>query len=750
MSFVVVDTEGKDILTEIAIIDEDGELIFEEFVDNNLKDILVRIKPILEENLVVAHYAQHDKEILENSYKSIGISIKLNMECSYDKSRELLKDKESYSLEFLSKTLFLQDNNKFFNKDLAHRASYDAKFTYHLYIKLLDIIQSNTNAKEINPFSSSKVDNPFQNHFDDSSLYKEEFKILLNGLNEIKNDKNHQTKSMVVLAEAGNGKTHLMMRFMKHSSNTNRFLFISKPNDKNSIFLHIYTKILESFIQKIDGLEYSQLEYLLAKSFSKIIIQRGSNQKIKDMLERDPLNIYKKFRNSRSVNRSKNWKSIETNMLKWYRESCGRDLLTEEILRALVKYTFYVDEERRKLVINYLSAKELDNEQLIKIGLEKHERDFNKEIFSLSAISLFGELSIFDEPLIISFDQLEAMSGDDELVEKFVENVKELITRMKNSLIILNLFPERWREYEALFDGSIIDLLGRTKVYLDRPKSPAMRDMLIERANSCGVNLDYIFKSQNIYKDILQYNSIRKVLNRANEHYQSIVNNIPLVQREEISIEEKFTQLLARVEHLEAINKIRVPKIEKRIHFDIDEYINKVYKYKEREYKKKTIIDDKSDIDKLSFILNSINSLYPFTLNFFKIKKVVPEHIIISTSKYTYVIAFLHLEGRTFVNRIKNFNQLVVNNEEYYFRLFRDSRENIIRGKVSKDEIEKLQNSPKGDFLIMQKDNRVTYETIYQLIIDHKNRDIDVSLDILLDSICNKFNSFWLCKLIES
>ncbi len=747
MSFIVVDTEGNDIITEIAIIDEDGKLIFEEFIDNNLKDVLLRAKIILELNITVAHYAEHDRAILEKSYKSVGIPIKLNMICSYEKSRELIKDIESYSLEFLSKSLFLQDSDKFFNKDLAHRASYDAQFTYLLYKKLLDIEKSNKNAKNINPFSSSKVDNPFQHHFDDKSLYKSEFKTLLNGVSEIKNDPNHQTKSMVILGKAGNGKTHLMMRFVQEVSKTNRFLFIGKPNDKNNIISHIYTKILESFIQKIDDSEYSQLEYLLAKSFSRIIINNSSNQKIKDSLESDPLNIYKKF--GRTANRAQNWKSIEKSMIKWYNNKYGGDILSIDILKALIKYTYYVDEDRRNLVISYLSGKELDNEQLIKIGLGKHDGDLNKEKFALSAISLFGKLSIFDEPLIISFDQLEAMSGDEELVQNFVESVKEIMTQTKNSLILLNLFPNRWSEYETLFDGSVIDLLGRTKVYLDRPSSPDMRNMLIDRANSSGVNLEYIF-GHNIYKDILQYDSIRKVLNRANEYYQSIIHNIPLPEREELSLEEKFNQLIMRVEHLESLNKIKIPKIEKKIHFDIEEYINKVYKNKDREYKKRTIIDDKNDIGKLSFILTSINSLYPFSLNFFKMKKVIPEHIRISTNKFTYVIGFLHLEGRTFTNRIKNFNELVVNHEEYYFRLFRDVRESTIRGKVSKEEIEKLQNSPKGDFLLMQKDDRVIYETIYQLIIDHKNKDIDVSLELLMNAITDKYDSFWLCKLIVS
>ncbi|SFV52619.1 FIG00562183: hypothetical protein [hydrothermal vent metagenome] len=747
MSFIVVDTEGKDIITEIAIIDEDGDLIFEEFINKNLKDVLIRAKTILELYDIVAHYAEHDKNILEKSYKSVGIPIKLNMICSYEKSRELIKDVESYSLEFLSKSLFLQDNNKFFNKDLAHRASYDAQFTYLLYKKLLDIEKSNKNAKNINPFSSSKVDNPFQNHFDDKSLYKNEFKTLLNEVNDIKNDPNHQTKSIVILGKAGNGKTHLMMRFVQEVSKTNRFLFIGKPNDKKNISLHIYIKILESFIQKIDGSEYSQLEYLLAKSFSRIIINNSSNQNIKDSLESDPLNIYKKFRGS--VNRVRNWRSIEKSMIRWYNDKYGADTLSIELLKALVKYTFYVDEHRRNLVISYLSGKELDNEQLIKIGLGKPEKDFNKEHFALSAISLFGKLSVFDEPLIISFDQLEAMSGDEELVENFVESVKEIMTQTKNSLILLNLFPSRWSEYEALFDGSVIDLLGRTKVYLDRPSSPDMRNMLIERAKSSGINLEYIF-THNIYKDILQYDSIRKVLNRANEYYQFIIHKIPLPEREELSIEEKFQQLLIRVEHLESLNKIQIPKVEKKIHFDIEEYINKVYKSKDKEYNKRTIIDDKNDIDKLSFILNSINTLYPFSLDFFKMRKVIPEHIKITTTKYTYVIGFLHLEGRTFTNRIKNFNELVINNEDFYFRLFRDVRETNIRGKVSKDEIEKLQNSPKGDFLIMQRDDRVIYETIYQLVLDQKNKDIDVSLELLMNAITDKYASFWLSKLITS
>jgi hypothetical protein len=324
-----------------------------------------------------------------------------------------------------------------------------------------------------------------------------------------------------------------------------------------------------------------------------------------------------------------------------------------------------------------------------------------------------------------------------------------MITVTPNAFVMLNLFPHRWREYEAIFDGSIIDLLGRTKVYLERPNSLEMRKMLQRRASQHGINLDAIFTSPFIYKEILQYDSIRKVLNRANDYYNSIIYQTALPKLTELSLEERVKQLTMRIEYLESLHQVKQPREEKKIDFDIEQYIRKIYEQKSQEYHKRSIIDDKSDNDKLKFILRSIDTIYPFDLDFFKMRKVIPEHVKITTEKYSYVVGFLHLEGRTFVNRIKNFNQLVVNNPEYQFRLFRDSRESTIRGKVSNDEIAKLQNASNGDFLMMEQEMRVVYETIYQLIIDLQNRDIDVALEDLMEGICTRFKEFWLCRLIN-
>ena len=49
----------------------------------------------------------------------------------------------------------------------------------------------------------------------------------------------------------------------------------------------------------------------------------------------------------------------------------------------------------------------------------------------------------------------------------------------------------------------------------------------------------------------------------------------------------------------------------------------------------------------------------------------------------------------------------------------------------------------------MDKEDRVIYETLYQLIIDLKNRDIEVQIESLMDGACLMFKDFWLCKLIS-
>jgi DNA polymerase III epsilon subunit-like protein len=117
---------------------------------------------------------------LKNSFKKVGLPWQnLNFKCSYELAKLDFQDLPSYSLKTLSKYLNLKVNQHFFNPSLAHTARYDAEFTYQLYLKIMTKTPKSSLLDSLrdkpNPFSSSRVDNPFQDHIDLKAIYQDEF-----------------------------------------------------------------------------------------------------------------------------------------------------------------------------------------------------------------------------------------------------------------------------------------------------------------------------------------------------------------------------------------------------------------------------------------------------------------------------------------------------------------------------------------------------------------------------------------------
>jgi len=283
-NFIVIDTEGQPILRELAIVNYQGELIYEAFAENHpqspkiphrtkpLKQILKEFVEIAQSQLIVCHYAQHDIEVLRNTFKAVGIaSPQLDFQCSFELAQRYLPQLNSHSLEALSKHLRLKLDGQFFIRDAAHRAKYDALFTYQLYKHIVNEYLKKELKAQPNPFGSSRVDTPFQEHPDFRGIFAEECDRLKAILADIKLDPNHQTKGAVVIGEPGSGKTHLMMRLAKDLLTKNRLLFIRQPNNPDTVLFHTYSRILESLIQIVPNSIHTQLEYLLANSFAEII-----------------------------------------------------------------------------------------------------------------------------------------------------------------------------------------------------------------------------------------------------------------------------------------------------------------------------------------------------------------------------------------------------------------------------------------------------------------------------------------------
>lgn len=96
-----------------------------------------------------------------------------------------------------------------------------------------------------------------------------------------------------------------------------------------------------------------------------------------------------------------------------------------------------------------------------------------------------------------------------------------------------------------------------------------------------------------------------------------------------------------------------------------------------------------------------------------------------------------------------NFNDLVISSPKSKFQLFRDIREPEIKGKVGKLRIEQLNNTKNGKFMLMEQENRVNFELIYNLIIDIQQQDLEVDLTEAIQLLPIYFKSYWLMSLLE-
>ncbi len=853
-NFLILDTEGKDIFSELALIDHHGELLYEGFVQGHLSNEGIRLNcktliEIIQDFLrlsagkrLICHFAEHDVEILRNSFKIAGIPWQTRrVECTFLMTKTQFPKLKSYSLDYLSKHFNLLVQNKRFNDHYAHRARYDALFTYQLYRKLtesqtmaanteekvtqLNIQATETTEKKINPFAANRVDTPFQTHADLTEVYQDQFTRLHALLEDIKNDKNHQSVGAVVIGEPGSGKTHLMMRLAKDVLKHNRLLFIRQPTNAKSVLFHTYSRILESLMQEVPNTSFSQLDYLLARSFSHIFqisataprsrlatlikLKNIKDEFILNIIRDDPLALFEKLGEEGSRKKLEYWQQIEKHVTGWWREKFG-DLggYAPLILKGLMKYCSYSDPHKRQIVRNWLSVYETESEELASVGLNILGQEINKEDFALQAMGVFAKLSVMDEPLIIIFDQLEALGEkqNQEILFSFGSAVKEIFTHVQNSLIILNLYPERWEQFKQVFDGSIIDRVSQSEIALNKPSDDKIKQILALRAQPYQIDISKVFTKDDLNK-ILTQDSIRSILKWASHYYQHRVEGVPLPEnlrtpvdkmREELEKQhrliqqmgERYIELQKRVESLEKsgssvpklpVQKSTIPAPSRVVsqpivlpeppvqseslptEFDLVEndnqlnseefneiigYLEQQREVLEKNYDKLIIIDDADDIGKIFIILQNFSLIRAIALDHLRLgKSILPEHVLVNAMQ-PFVIGFLHVSSSSFTSRIKNFNELVINSKDIRFGLFRDARQPPITGKVGSMEIEKLKNAPNGKFIEMDKEGRLSFELIYKLITEIANKDVDFDLKLALTALEVHFKKSWLIQLL--
>ncbi|HEY9598030.1 MAG TPA: exonuclease, partial [Cyanophyceae cyanobacterium] len=170
----------------------------------------------------------------------------------------------------------------------------------------------------------------------------------------------------------------------------------------------------------------------------------------------------------------------------------------------------------------------------------------------------------------------------------------------------------------------------------------------------------------------------------------------------------------------------------------------------EQDYQKIQIISDTDDIGKLITIAEALKTIKSFEIDVLRLgRKVIPEHRVIKTHTQSLAIGFLQINGTPFTTRIKNYNELVISHKDIRFILLRDCRQPVIKGGVGKQEIEKLQNTVNGDFILINKEDRIRFELIYKLITDIQNKDFEMELERALNILIAKLSDYWLIQIFS-
>lgn len=363
-------------------------------------------------------------------------------------------------------------------------------------------------------------------------------------------------------------------------------------------------------------------------------------------------------------------------------------------------------------------------------------------------MKVIGRLSLLDRPLIIVFDQLEALGREEnrDILLNLGDALKELFTRIPNSLFILNLFPDRWQHFQTQFDRATVDRLSQTVLSLDPPPAPQLQTLLQTRLPS-GIHLQALFTADDL-SDILSQPSIRAILNRASAYYRHYINGIPLPPQ--VQVVPTASNLAARVQRLETelqtLKQLLIPLLPAQSLLAVapplqppslsedpaevlEPYLRDTEAQLRASYPQEAIMDSTADIGKLRTIGNALQGIHPVPMSTLKLgKRKLPDHLYFSAQKR--VIAFIQVDPGSMCGQLNNFNQLVIAHPELQFLLLRDARLKPPSKKATatKAALAALNNSPNGKYALLTQDDRIHLELMHRMITDIQNRDLEIDL----------------------
>lgn len=287
--------------------------------------------------------------------------------------------------------------------------------------------------KESNPFENSVVRDPWDDVVDVSEINREVSNGILEAIDSVK--KMGKSKLLLILGDAGIGKTHLLARIRRLSKKNNfYFSYIEPISSTEDIFSHILKNVITS-LEKDNSLN-TFLSTLMKKALPKI----SQNIPLRELIGKyGPSNLADKI-------------------IHYVFMNYGR-LPRTDFLRVL----FHLRHSPTMVyAIKWIMGDELNEEELKTLGVRDTLRDESMAMESLKTLAL-----LLDKPLCLCFDQIEAIYHrfGIEGLSKFLSILMELFNWVSNLCIVIMCQRQIWIDLtnSGELDAAFITRLKESK-----------------------------------------------------------------------------------------------------------------------------------------------------------------------------------------------------------------------------------------------------------------------------------------------
>lgn len=238
--------------------------------------------------------------------------------------------------------------------------------------------------------------------------------------------KDHSSRTVMLAGDSGSGKSYLLGRIKRTLNPRAFFAYISPWPDSDGIWRHILRYTVDSLMYVSEGQEESQLMLWLKglSAFTKRNLkQRIFDDSVWDLLQSDRQKFIKHLKDTYKQAGIYNADSFFG------------------VLHDLTNPELY------PLACEWLRGQDLSEESLQALKLK---RSIETEADACAILSNFGRISTSTQPIVLCFDQLEAIDrladGSLDLQALFSVNSKIQNEKWKNFLIIISITTDIWKQ----------------------------------------------------------------------------------------------------------------------------------------------------------------------------------------------------------------------------------------------------------------------------------------------------------------